>query len=397
MSATTRVGLRPRQGSYSVYVHFPWCLKRCAYCDFATSVSAVIPRARYCAAILAELELRTRDLLPAPIGTVFFGGGTPSLWGAGHVSQVLHWLDNWAGLAADAELTLEANPGALESTPLLDYTAAGINRVSIGVQALHDQRLTALGRLHDAAAARRTLAELADLLAGGKLRSASADLIFGSPGQTMAHLHDDVQGVMAYGLPHLSAYALTVEEGTPLHTRVARGLQAPPDEDLQADMLAVLPQWLSPHGLQRYEVSNFAKPGHHSRHNLTYWQGGHWLAVGVGAHGNLPGALGDQRYGNHRGHDAWFADVEAGRLPEALREVIDAPTLVLERVMMSLRLTSGIDLSQLARDAGDERAQALRHKAQLLAATSPIAVRDDHIRADPAAFGQLDALIRALT
>lgn len=350
----------PRDGAWHVYVHFPYCLRRCAYCDFATAVARDIPREAYLQAVVRELQERSADLQPAPIASVFFGGGTPSLWGARPVGQVLQWLDRWAGIAPGAELTLEANPGAAQAGDLLAYTQAGINRVSVGVQALDDARLRKLDRLHDAGGARRTLAALADLLAQGRLHSASADLLFGAPDQTLADLQGDVRGVLDFGLPHLSAYSLTVEPETPLHERVARGLQPPPDDGLQAEMLAALPEMVAPYGLGRYEVSNYAQPGHESRHNLAYWTGRHYLAVGLGAHGFLPAnGLCGERYGNERNHKRWWQAAEKGQTAQAFAESIDADDHLTERLLTGLRLRDGLDLAALRRDVGEARVEAL--------------------------------------
>ncbi len=386
----------PKQGTWSVYIHFPWCLKRCAYCDFATTVAAEIPRELYLRAVLAELVLRTAELAPRPIATVFFGGGTPSLWGAQPIGQVLQWLDQWGGLQKGGEFTIEANPGALEHAPLADYAAVGVNRISVGIQALDDRRLQRLDRLHDAATARASLAELQRLLATGRLHSASADLLFGAPGQGMAELRADLDGVLAYDLPHLSLYSLTVEPDTPLAKRVARGLQSPPDEDLQADMLEQVPLWLAERGLERYEVSNYARPDHQSRHNLAYWHGDHWLAAGVGAHGHLPGPKGDLRYGNHRDHRAWFSAVEHGQLPEVLREDLDLDTMLTERILTELRLAQGVDLERLARDVGAPATERFRQRALALAGRAPLELTQNHVRLLPHGFAQLDHWVLAL-
>ena len=381
----------------SVYIHFPYCLRRCAYCDFATTVARDIPRDAYLAAILAELQLRARDLTPAPIATVFFGGGTPSLWGANNVGAVLAWLDRWAGLPADAEVTLEANPGATEFSTLAEYAAAGVNRISVGIQALDDRRLRALDRVHDSAGALGTLKQLGDLLAAGRLRSASADLIFGAPGQTLADLQADVRRVLDHGLPHLSAYSLTVEPGTPLHQRVERQVQAAPDEDLQADMLAALPALCAPYGLSRYEVSNYAQLNHTCRHNLAYWTGRYYLAAGVGAHGFLPAAtpgwLG-RRYGNARSHQKWLSAVTRGAFAEELSEDIDAETHLAERVLTGLRLTEGLDLEALRRDVGEPLSQALLQRAhKAIARGRPLQVSGTRICVPGEALHLLDALV----
>lgn len=400
MSGADAAALAPRQGTWSVYIHFPWCLKRCAYCDFATAVSAEIPRQAYLQAILAELELRCRGLAPAPIATVFFGGGTPSLWGPGPVAEVLGWLDRWGGLQPGAEITLEANPGAAEEGDLQGYLSAGVNRISLGVQALDDQRLRRLDRVHDAAAARRTLALLGAWVGQGRLASASADLLFGAPQQGMAQLRADVDAVLGLGLPHLSAYALTVEEGTPLHTRVARGLQPPPDDDLQMTMLAALPGWVGDYGLQRYEVSNFARPGHRSRHNLVYWQGGHYLAAGVGAHGYLPVPGGERRYGNSRQHRDYLGALGAAAGPalaEAFSEAISAEMHLAELVLTGLRLDDGLAWARVARDCGEAARQQLGQRlAAAQRAGLPVCGDAERLWVPPEGTERLDAVIRAL-
>ena len=392
----------PAPARWSVYVHFPYCAKRCAYCDFATAAVREIPRERYTQAVLQELALRTATLRPAPIDTVFFGGGTPSLWGAVHIGAVLHWLDGWGGIARDAEVTLEANPGVLEAGDLDGYAAAGINRVSVGIQALDADRLRWLDRVHDVAAAHTTLADLARLLANGRLHSASADLMFGVPGQTTADLARDVAAVLGAGVPHLSAYALTVEPGTPLHVKVERGLTARPDDDAQAEQLDALPDLVAPWGLQRYEVSNFARPGQEGRHNLAYWRGNFWLAVGMGAHGFVPGALhamdlAGTRYGNVRDHTAWLDALAQGRLAEAMREDIDLATHLTERVMTGLRLREGVDLEALAVRVGPAAVAALRGRVALARARRvPIELDGHTLRVAPDAMRMLDAVVRAV-
>ncbi|MCO4764024.1 MAG: radical SAM family heme chaperone HemW [Myxococcales bacterium] len=384
----------------AVYVHFPWCLHRCSYCDFATTAHRDPPREDYRSLIIKELGLRTETWRPKGVRTVFFGGGTPSLWGADNIAAVLQAIDAWSPIAGGAELTLEANPGALESGDLSAYVSAGINRVSVGVQATDDDRLRALDRLHDAASARATLAELAELIASGKLASASADLLFGAPGQSMADLHADVRAIMAYGLPHLSAYALTLEEGTPLSKMVQRGLAKPPNDDRQAEMLLALPEWLREWGLERYEVSNFARPGFESRHNLVYWQGGPYLALGVGAHGFVPSAaavtVGD-RYGNHRSSALWMAQMTEGRLAEVEREPIDAVTHRDELVLTGLRLRQGLDVRAARHRLGAKLCDQLLTRANsLIEQGAPLTVTDGWLRVQAHGVHQLDRWLFAL-
>ncbi len=402
--------------SAAVYVHYPWCLHRCSYCDFATTAHHDPPRAQYTDAVLTELALRTRGWRPKRVTSVFFGGGTPSLWGPAEISRVLEAIDRWSPLTPTAEISLEANPGALESGDLGAYATAGVNRVSVGVQATDDARLRALDRLHDAAAARSTLAELGALLAQGRLRSASADLLFGAPGQDLDALRSDLATLLDAGLPHLSAYSLTVESGTPLGQMVERGLATAPDEGLQADMLEALPELVAPWGLSRYEVSNFAVDGHACAHNLVYWQGGYYLALGTGAHGFVPdlrappGGLAPdlsrphghapwrgQRYGNHRSSARYLLDLGAGRLSEALSEVVDPDTHRDELVLTGLRLRDGVDVDPWRHRLGDARVDALLARADTLATRgAPIARVGSNLRVLTAGVRHLDRHILAL-
>ena len=379
-----------RPAAWSVYVHFPFCLHRCAYCDFATVAAREIPRERYLAAVLAELQLRARTLPAAPIATVFFGGGTPSLWGPAAIGDILGALDRWGPLQRDAEITLEANPGTTALWQPADYAAVGVSRLSVGVQALDDQRLRALDRRHDRAGALQTLRQLVDLLAAGRLQSASGDLIFGGPGQTLADLEADLVAILALGLPHLSAYGLTIEPGTPLAERIARGLAVPPDEALQSEMLARVPEVAARYGLARYEVSNFAQPGHQSRHNLVYWRGGSYLALGVSAHGFVaPAHPGDhgERWGNLRDNDAWLAAIEAGDEPVALRERIEPTDHVDELLLTGLRLAEGVDLDHMAARVGPQlRDNVVELARRAIARRAPLRLDDLHGEPiDPAA------------
>lgn len=380
-----------------VYVHFPYCLHRCNYCDFATTTAKIIPRELYLQHILTELEIRSQSLEFAPLETIFFGGGTPSLWGPQNIAAVLAALEKRAGFVQQPEITLEANPGALEAGDLLAYTQAGIRRVSIGVQALDNARLRQLDRLHDAETAHTTLKQLANLLQAGQLQSANADLIFGVPGQTMLELKSDLDALLAYGLPHLSAYALTVEPGTPLALQVKKGKAPAPEDDVQAAMLDALGPLVQAHGLQRYEVSNYARPGQECQHNLAYWTGRYYLALGVGAHGFVPhpGHLG-LRYGNTRKNDAWLRALGQRELAEEFREPIDAAQHLDERLLTGMRLTRGLDLQRLEADLGTTARQRLENNAQKALNRGDIWLNQTHLGVQPNALHRLDGLIAEL-
>ncbi|MBL8951273.1 MAG: radical SAM family heme chaperone HemW [Myxococcaceae bacterium] len=326
---------------FTAYVHYPFCLSKCPYCDFASIASREPPNARYTRAVLAELKLRGSPRLDA----LYFGGGTPSLWPARFVGEVLDALS----LEGGAEITLEANPGAADASRFRDYRAAGVNRLSIGVQSFQASTLAALGRAHDGDAAE---AAFRAARAAG-FDNVSLDFIYGVHGQTLDQVVSDAARAASLEPEHLSAYALTLEkealaEEVPLAKQLSRGeVTLPPDDAVIAMQRAVAAEYARV-GLQRYEISNYAKPGFHSRHNAAYWTGGEYLALGSGA----TGRIGNVRWQNHRSAERYLADVEAGRLPEANREPLDDQTLAAERVAMGLRLVSGIRLAGPADELG---------------------------------------------
>ncbi len=388
----------PVAPAHSIYVHFPWCRHRCAYCDFATTAARVIPRQAYLQAIRRDLDRRV-DLL-GPVQTLFFGGGTPSLWGPEPVAAVIAAIDAAAGLTDDAEITLEANPGASGPADLAGLAAAGINRISLGVQALDDGRLQQLDRIHDADAARLALAEVGRLLADGGLRSASADLLLGAPGQTVAHLADELNELLDYGLPHLSAYTLTVEPGTPLSRQVANGRARAPNEGLQTEMLMAMERLVAPWGLRRYEVSNLAQPGHESRHNLACWRGQPYVGLGTAAHGFARLARGSAigwRWGNLADANGWQRAIGSGAAAEAFVEVIDPEMHLDERVLTGLRLAEGLDLESLRADLPADLCQRLESRAaELIAAGEPLELVGGRLHCRPSALPRLDGLIVSL-
>ena len=338
----------------TLYVHFPYCVTRCSYCDFNTYVVEDVPVERYARAVLREGDARAPAYGAWPLASIYFGGGTPSLWGARAVGAVIEAAARWFPERDALEVTLECNPG--EATPelLAAYRAAGVNRLSLGVQSLDDAILRAIDRRHDAD---RALAALRDALAAG-FDSVSADLMFGLPGQTMARWTQDLVTLAETGVPHLSVYHLTLEPGTAMTREVQAGRVVLPDEDLQADMWDALEPTLSPYGLQAYEVSNFAWPGHESRHNTSYWLGRPYLGLGAGAHSLLvpgdfsaPGAAAE-RTSNRRHHSAYVSEIEERGTAVAEREPIDRELHLRERLFTGLRLKEGIALDALQRDVG---------------------------------------------
>ncbi len=304
----------------------------------------MIPEERYTRALLREL--RVRDPASREVDSIFFGGGTPSLWRAQLVAQVIDALAAKFSLSSRIEITLEANPGASDAERFAAYRSAGVNRLSIGVQSFQPQILKALGREHDGPLA---------IAAFDKARKAgfdnlSLDFIYGVHGQSPAQALLDAQKAASLQPEHLSAYALTLDkealaEEVPLAKQLARGeVTLPPDEEV-TDMQRSIEEVYATAGLQRYEVSNYARPGRHSRHNALYWTGGEYLALGVGA----TGRMGHTRYSNQRSADKYLVEVEEKGLPTTQDEALDEATLFRERLAMGLRLTNGVDLEALCR------------------------------------------------
>lgn len=351
---------------FGVYVHFPYCLSKCPYCDFASTAAKTIPDERYTRAILGELEqrLEVQHLAGREVTSIFIGGGTPSLWAPRSVAAVLEAISARLSVASGCEVTLEANPGASDAARFQDYRAGGVNRLSMGVQSFEASTLTTLGRAHDGPTAQRAFA--AARAAG--FDNVSMDFIYGVHGQTEAQVESDARAAVALGSEHLSAYALTLDkaslaEEVPLAKQLARGeVQLPPDETV-VRMQRVVRDVFGGAGLQRYEISNYARPGFHSRHNALYWTGGEYLSLGTGATGFVRGAQ-PVRYSNHRSAERYLAEVEAGRVPEASREELTGLELFEERVAMGLRLVNGVELEAVCEAFGqsaESRAQTVRH------------------------------------
>ncbi len=330
-----------------VYVHFPYCLSKCPYCDFASTAAKVVPEERYAKAILEELRRRaTAWGTRGTAQSVFFGGGTPSLWGPRFVGEVLEAIARVIGIADGAEVTLEANPGASDAARFAGFKAVGVNRLSIGVQSFHPAMLKSLGREHspdDAEAALR-----AAKAAG--FDNVSMDFIYGVQGQTLEMARADAVRAVALEPMHLSAYALTLDreslaEEVPLARQLLRGEVTLPSDDATAEMGSAVREVYAQAGLARYETSNCARPGYHSRHNALYWTGGEYLALGVGATGFLrTGATAARRYTNHRSAERYLEAAESGQTLEASVELLGTQELFEERLAMGLRLAEGVAL-----------------------------------------------------
>ncbi len=349
--------------SLGVYIHFPYCLSHCPYCDFAVEVARTIPGERYAAAVLAELDRRADGFAPlGPARSVFFGGGTPSLWEPAFFARILEAIDRRLGLSEGAEVSLEANPEDGAADRFAAIRAAGVTRISLGVQSFDDATLKALGRRHRGEEASRAVG--AALEAG--FASVSVDLIYGARGQTIEGAASDARRTASLGVPHVSAYALTLDElavEVPMARLARSGRLRLPDADDQAAMGGAVREELASGGLPRYEISNHAREGNRARHNLGYWLAEPYLGLGVGA----AGALATGRYTNARPTGPYFESLERGELPPGERDPLDRDARRSERIFLGLRLVEGLDLAAFAAAFGGADAAALRERARPLA------------------------------
>ncbi len=333
-----------RQGGFGLYIHWPFCQAKCPYCDFNSHVVAQIDQTIWQDAYLKEIARVGAETEGRVLSSVFFGGGTPSLMEPSVVDAILRQVRATWPLGNDIEVTLEANPTSVEAGRFAGYRDAGVNRISMGIQALNDADLKALGRLHSADEAMRAFE-----VARAAFDRVSFDLIYARQDQTIADWEAELQTALSLAVDHLSLYQLTIEEGTAFHDRFAVGkLRGLPDEDRAADMYDVTQALCEAAGFEAYEVSNHAKPGEESRHNLIYWRSGDYAGIGPGAHGRL--TFDGVRYATEtpRSPGAWLAAVQGGS-GETVREPLTPDASLAERLLMGLRLQEGLTLHQLAK------------------------------------------------
>jgi oxygen-independent coproporphyrinogen-3 oxidase len=331
-----------------VYVHLPWCVRKCPYCDFNShELRGPAPFARYVDTLLADLEDDLSLAAGRTIATVFFGGGTPSLCPPAELARFLAGLAERLPLAPDAEVTLEANPGAIERGRFTDFAAAGVNRVSLGVQSFQHGLLQAIGRIHDGREALRAI----EALGRAGIDNFNLDLMYGLPGQTPADAAADLATALRARPPHLSLYQLTLEPGTPFH----RHPPQLPDDNACWDMECAAAESLEAAGYRRYEVSAWAQPGRECRHNLNYWSFGDYLGLGAGAHGKL--TLADGRILRRRRRRRPLGWLEGPRLEG--EEWPGPDELLFEFMLNALRLVGGFTLGLLERRTGLPGTRAL--------------------------------------
>ncbi|QOL82047.1 radical SAM family heme chaperone HemW [Pseudooceanicola spongiae] len=330
-----------QNAGFGIYVHWPFCQSKCPYCDFNSHVAQHVDQKRWIKSYVTELE-RYSVLTPGRVvQSVFFGGGTPSLMEPETVDAVISTIRRLWPQGNDVEITLEANPGSVEADRFKGYASAGVNRISMGFQALNDRDLAKLGRLHTVEEAMRAFD-----IARAHFDRVSFDLIYARQDQTLSEWESELGQALSLAVDHLSLYQLTVEDGTAFGDRYKRGkLRGLPDPDLAADMYELTQALCAEHGFECYEVSNHAREGARSRHNSLYWRYGDYLGIGPGAHGRV--TLNGNRHATEafRAPGEWLKHAEAGN-GDKLREELSGPEQAQEYLLMGLRLREGIDLGR---------------------------------------------------
>ena len=377
-----------QNGGFGLYIHWPFCEAKCPYCDFNSHVSRSIDQAAWRKAYLAELERAAAETSGRVLNAVFFGGGTPSLMDPQTVAEIIEAIRRLWPTANDLEITLEANPGSVEAGRFAAFRAAGVIRVSMGIQALNDADLRRLGRLHNT---REALAAFE--IARSHFDRVSFDLIYGRQDQSCADWEAELKQALTLAIDHISLYQLTIESGTAFGDRYARGtLRGLPDEDLGADMFAVTQDICADFGMPAYEVSNHARDGAQSRHNLIYWRYGDYIGIGPGAHGRLTldgRKMATTAYSNPK---RWLDGVSTAQ-SEKPRTVLSPQEQGIEFLLMGLRLKEGISMSRFAALTGQPlEAGAVEHLADL----GMIFVTNDRLIVSDQGFMVLNAVIEAL-
>ena len=360
------------ESDFALYVHWPFCVSKCPYCDFNSHVAGSIDEDAWARALVAELRHYGAETKARRLDSVFFGGGTPSLMPPRIVGLLLDEAARHWSLDPALEVTLEANPSSAEASKFNEFRAAGVNRVSIGIQAFDDAALRFLGRAHDAREARAAIS-----LAERSFPRFSFDLIYALPGQTVPDWRRTLDEALALCGDHLSLYQLTIERGTPFFAAHRGGAFDLPDEDLASELYEITQEVMQINGLPAYEVSNHARPGGECRHNLVYWQGGEYVGIGPGAHGRVH--IGGRRHATEQipAPANWLAAVDAQGHATRKSNIVSNPERIEEYLMTGLRLAAGIDRARFERLTGIALAEAVdAPRVQKL-------VEEGYIRSDP--------------
>ncbi len=369
----------------ALYIHWPFCVSKCPYCDFNSHVRESVDVAQWQAALLADLAHEASVLPDRTLGSIFFGGGTPSLMPPALVETLISQAGRHWRFADDIEITLEANPSSVEAARFADLARAGVNRVSLGLQALDDETLGFLGRAHSVDESLRALAT-----AQQHFGRVTFDLIYARPGQTVEQWDAELRRALAFGTGHLSLYQLTIEPGTRFETLVRRGDLIPADDDHCADLFDLTRAVTAQAGLPAYEISNHARPGEQSRHNLTYWRYGDYAGIGPGAHGRR-GSLATER---HRKPENYLSAITRNGHGLSVERPLDADTQATEALLMGLRLAEGVDLERVAAQSGVDADRLIDAKAVGRLAELGLVERSDmHITVTEQGMPLLDAIL----
>lgn len=372
----------------ALYIHWPFCVSKCPYCDFNSHVREHVDQAAWRDALLADLAHEAAKMWGRRVSSIFFGGGTPSLMPPATVAALIEAADRHWGLAENCEITLEANPISVEVAKFAALAVAGVNRVSLGIQALDDATLAFLGRAHSAGEGERAIA-----VAQGCFDRVSFDLITARPDQTLAEWEAELARALAFGTGHLSLYQLTIEPGTRFETLYRKGELVLPDEDLAADLFIATRAQMTAAGLPAYEVSNHARRGEESRHNLTYWRYGDYLGIGPGAHGRRLGHATER----HKKPENWLTAVSAQGHGLKAERALTPQGQATEALLMGLRLAEGVDIAALSRRLGlTEAAMVDAREVERLIALGLVERPGDRLIVTDAGMLLLDAILPRL-
>jgi putative oxygen-independent coproporphyrinogen III oxidase len=374
---------------FGIYVHWPFCLSKCPYCDFNSHVRQEKPdERRFAAAISAELEHAAEMTAKKTVDSIFFGGGTPSLMSPTTVAAILDRITSHWSIASDIEITLEANPTSVEAGRFRGYREVGVNRVSLGVQSLNNDSLKFLGRLHSAEEALNAIA-----IARDNFPRISFDLIYSRPGQTPYDWRNELKRALQEGVEHISVYQLTIESGTPFEALLRKGILRIPNSDEGRALWDVTQEICDAHGLPAYEISNHAKHAAECRHNLIYWRYGEYAGVGPGAHGRVGTSNQRRATATERHPEKWLALVESKGHGLIVNESIAPSEQADEFLLMGLRLREGIELARYTKLAHHVLDPA---RIASLAENELIEARDGRVRVTAAGFPLLDSIVADL-
>ena len=369
----------------SFYVHIPYCIKRCGYCDFNTytpselqdGATLEIVSNDYIDAVLKELEAAPLDEVP----TIFFGGGTPSLLPADDLGRVISAIKHRNGLSTDCEITLEANPDSVSAEKLNRYIEVGFNRISFGMQSAKPHVLAALDRTHNPENVKKAV----DMARAAGFKSISVDLIYGTPGESLDDWRDTVTSALSLDIDHISAYALIVETGTKLAAQIKRGDLTMPDDDIMADMYLLVDQLCEAKGFSWYELSNWSKPDHECLHNIAYWQNKNWWGLGPGAHSHVDG----QRFWNVKHPTAYKEKLFSEASPIHESETLTQSQIDVESIMLSIRMRAGLEVAKLT--------SAQVEQLQVFSDSGFLMTQGNHIVLTPTGRLIADRIVREIT